>query len=133
MRGVLSYNDGPVRRAVTIATILAFVPAFVRAPLDHVHGYGPQDHPHSGFFHSHIAQPTNGAGAELRDYDPDEDAQSLDSFQPVASPTATFTAVLLPVADLAPPSVEVGHIELTEFCGHDPPAAGPSSPRAPPV
>jgi hypothetical protein len=124
---------GPVRKVITIATILAFVPAFVRAPLDHVHDHGPQDHPHGGFFHSHFAQATNGAGPELRDYDPDEDARSLDSFQPVAAPTATFTAVLLPIADLAPPSVEAEHIELTEFCGHDPPAAGPSSPRAPPV
>jgi hypothetical protein len=123
----------PVRRAITIWTILAFVPAFVRAPLDHVHSHGPQDHPHSGFFHSHIAQANNGAGPELRDYDPDEDARSLDWFQPVASPIATFIAVLLPFADFVPPSVKVEHIELTEFCGHDPPAAGPSSPRAPPV
>ena len=124
---------GPVRKAVTIATILVFVSAFVRAPLDHVHSHGPEDHPHSGFFHSHFAQATNGAARELHDYDPDEDARSLDSFQPVAAPIATFTAVLLPVADLAPPSVEVGHIELTEFCAHDPPSARPSSPRAPPV
>jgi hypothetical protein len=61
-------------------------------------------------------------------------ARSLDTFTTI--PQAGFLVVGLPASQLLiwPPAKPfVGVAEVTEPCGHDPPAIACSTPRAPPV
>lgn len=122
-----------MRRTLAVATLLVFLPAFVRAPFDHVHEHSPEDHAHGGFFHSHLRHFSGAQGPEWQDDDPDEDARSLDSFYPVSAPGLSFVAVLAPCGHLPLPVGEQPREEATEPRAHDPPAAGPTSPRSPPT
>jgi hypothetical protein len=111
-----------------------FLPAFLRAPLDHIHSHDVENHPHGGFFHSHLPHAAaESSGPAWHDYDPDEDAQALDWFHPVTSPGWIFAAILSAVADFDPPAVAERTPSAAEPRAHDPPAFTPSSPRSPPA
>jgi hypothetical protein len=122
-----------VRRFVSIPVSVVFALAFARAPFEHVHDHEAEDHPHGGFFHSHLPQMRTGTGIAWQDYDPDEDARPLNWFHPVSSPGLEFVAVLVPVAEVVLTPADRQTIEPVEPRGHDPPPTGPSAPRSPPV
>ena len=123
----------PVRRAAAIPSSLLFLLAFLQAPFDHIHAHEAEEHPHGGLFHTHFGEAQAPSGVELRDYDPDQDAASLDLFQPSGQAAVHIVAVLVSVAVIAPPRRQAPESEPVEARSHDPPASPQTSPRAPPA
>jgi hypothetical protein len=128
------YTCWLMRRTIALQCCLAFVTAFFLAPFQHVHRDGvvhshlyPHHHGQAG--HDHIDKP-----GEREIENPDEDqATSLDTFTLVL--TADFSPFIPSRAPavIQPPAETRASFELVEECGHDPPPARNSSPRAPPV
>jgi hypothetical protein len=117
----------------SISAILLIFPAFLRAPVDHVHVGGPQEHPHVSFLHSHVEHDLHEMDPHFGDADPDKSARSVNWFSPVCSPVLTFIAVLFPVASVDPVLVEDHLVERVEPRSHDPPSLRFTNPRSPPA
>ena len=127
-----------MRRAFAIHCCLAFVTAFVLAPLQHVHRDGDH-HDHAPLIHSHLYghhhdHPHVDKPGEREIESADEDqVSSLDTFTLVL--TADFSPFIPARAPaiIQPPAETRVSFELVEECGHDPPPSRNSSPRAPPA
>jgi hypothetical protein len=137
-----------MRCLAALHTCLALLLAFVVAPFEHVHT-GGSDHDHDGLIHAHfynVGHPAEAqiaghhalaeeySGAKILDADDDDHAKawSLDTFTLVLtaglSPFIPLRGAILPFVL----SETFEPVLIVEECGHDPPPAGPSIPRAPP-
>jgi hypothetical protein len=133
-----------MRSVVALQTCIALLIAFFVAPFQHVHaGHGSgSDNDHSGLIHSHfypsnsVGRPVGGqSGPRLVDADDDDHAtaRSLDTFTLVlTSSPGPFVPTRGP-ALLFDPSETFQPVAVVEECGHDPPLADRSIPRAPPA
>ncbi len=123
-----------MRRAFALHCCLAFVIAFVLAPLQHGdrHDHAPLIHSHLyGHHHDHPHVDKPGE-REIESADEDQ-VSSLDTFTLVL--TADFSPFIPTRAPeiIQPPAETRASFELVEGRGHDPPPSRNSSPRAPPA
>lgn len=120
-----------------ISMLMNFVLAltFLQAPFQHVHEHkSTQDHPHS-FFHTHFPHHyfSVSKSAELRDFDPDDDAHFQDWFSTTPCDHSfqlflqTFSFSFAPIK-----SCESLIVPLI-LSGRGPPGLLLSVPRGPPV
>lgn len=127
-----------MRRIFALPCCLAFVTAFVLAPLQHVHRDG-DSHDHAPLVHSHLyahhhdhPHVDKPGEREIESAD-EEQASSLDTFTVVLA--ADFSPIVPSRAPaIVPPPAETrASFELVEERGHDPPASRNSFPRPPPA
>lgn len=129
-----------MRTALAVQVCLALIQSFFLAPVQHVHetqeGDSAGGHEHSVLIHSHfsphLAVPVPGSGPAITDNDGPE-AWSLDTFT-VVLPVGMHAIALSAAPDIvyAPQAIGGTAAEVDERA-HDPPARGPSIPRAPPI
>ena len=146
-----------MRQTLSIAAILFLLPAFLRAPIDHVHVGSLGEHAHASFFHSHDSHghdlhsgyhsddlhsddlhsddphDLHASGEHFTDNDSDGSARDVNWFSPVCAPVLNFVAILLPVAYVAPILAGERLFEKIEPRAHDPPSIRFSNPRSPPA
>ena len=121
-----------MRFAVAVSTCFSLVTAFCLAPFQHVHshdGHASEIHAH---FYTVVDSPEDTPGVHLEADDDHASARSLDAFTLSLAPS--LTPFVLPQAQsihLVSPFVSAP-VEAVDACAHDPPAVGPSIPRAPP-
>lgn len=132
------------RYLTALQACLALLLALFAAPFQHVHtGHSSgSDHDHSGLLHSHFYHfydaGRSGDGQGGLQFDDDDDdghaaARSLDTFMLVLTGGfALFLPTRGPVLLFAPAGI-FQPAEVVEECGHDPPLADRSIPRAPPI
>jgi hypothetical protein len=121
-----------MRFAVAVSTCCSLLTAFCLAPFQHVHshdGHVSEIHTH---FYALAHQQHDPPGAHFDDADDHALATSLDTF------TLEFAPLLPPFALTRAQAVDPIWTVVSvpcppaEACAHDPPAVGPSIPRAPP-
>ena len=124
-----------MRRALAIETCLALGLAFLIAPFQHVHTGSD----HAGVVHAHFffapVRSVQPEGVQIGADDDDDHAHAwpVDTFTP-RQPSAS--SLSLPSRSLLiafAPHRTIDPVEAIEERGHDPPARGSSTPRAPPL
>jgi len=126
-----------MRRALAFQTVGCVLLAFGLAPFQHVHthdGQGVEVHAHFYSLVPHFEEgDDDGPGPHFDHPDDHASVKQIDSFTLEAAqahPPLVLTRIQ---------SVEIALVavskpyEAVEACAHDPPAAGPSIPRAPPA
>ena len=124
-----------MRISTSVLLSLALLVAFIEAPFQHIHRHEATQRHTGAFLHFHLksAHPVSRS-PEVRDLDPNEDAQ----YQAWFSATTTDSGTTVPVICAEPLSIPIPEssgwtIEAPVRTGHDPPLLCPKSPRAPPV
>jgi hypothetical protein len=125
-----------MRFTAAVSTCCSLLTAFCLAPFQHVHSHDG----HAAEIHAHFFAvpalrddlPDDPPGAHFDDADDHALATSLDTF------TLEFASLLPPFALTRAQAVDPIWTVVSvpwppaEACAHDPPAVGPSIPRAPP-
>jgi hypothetical protein len=130
------YHIG-LRVCTSILVNLVLALTFLQAPLQHVHEHeSTENHPHS-FIHTHFSHRSLSdlGKIELRNFDPDDDAQFRDWFSATVDDHFNFPPtflVALPYA-FAPAWSGEPFAERLILSGHDPPELACSTPRGPPA
>jgi hypothetical protein len=123
-----------MRGIAALQTCMALLLAFFLAPFQHVHTGHGSDTVHAHFYHFQGAgRAEEPHGSPALDSDDDHaSARSLDTFTLVL--TAGLSLFVPPQGRvlLFVPAETFQPVEVVEECGHDPPSAGRSIPRAPP-
>ena len=124
-----------MRPFAAIFTSFALGVAFIQAPFLHVHQHETtQRHP-GALLHLHLksVHPT-GSGPELRNLDPNDDAQLQNWFSATTSADTGLTPVI-PVENysIRGPEFNEWTVEAPLLNGHDPPLLCIRNPRAPPA
>ena len=121
-----------MRFAAAVSTCCSLLTAFCLAPFEHVHshdGYASEIHAH---FYTVVDSAEDPPGVHLEADDDHASARSLDTLTLTLAPSlAPFTLPQAQAIHLVSPLVPAP-VESVEACAHDPPAVGPSIPRAPP-
>lgn len=129
-----------MRRAIALQGCFTLVAAFTMAPFQHVHhGHGADhDHDQSSFIHTHFYNTVaevehDDSTPEIEDHHDQHSATPLNTFTVV--PSVVFALALPEQVVVVMPvrSASSATAEVVEERGHDPPATGPSIPRAPPA
>jgi hypothetical protein len=124
-----------VRSFLCILVNLSLALAFVQAPFLHVHQHESTEKHAGAFIHAHFLHIDGhySSKPELRDLDPDDDAQFQKWFA-VASGDSAFSPVLLTsLCSVARPAMSNCPVIPIEPNAHGPPPVRTTPPRAPPV
>jgi len=124
-----------VRPFLCILVNLSLALAFVQAPFLHVHQHESTEKHEGAFIHAHFLHIDghHSSKPELRDLDPDDDAQFQKWFA-VASGDSAFSPVLLTsLCSVARPAMSNCPVIPIEPNAHGPPPVRTTPPRAPPV
>jgi len=123
-----------MRKWTSILSCLVLALTFLQAPFMHVHEHEENNFHPGGIFHTHFAhieKPSNHP--EVRDFDPDDDAQDQQWFSAVAPHLEIPLAMPLSIRLLAITEVSQPFAERVIESVHDPPRLTRSAPRAPPL
>src|SRR4051812_2238097 len=115
--------------------------ALLVAPFQHVHPAvehaDDADHDHLSVVHIHflsLAETPNQAGGTSVDHsDDDHRSRSLDTFATIAQASHTLWLELQSFVSLEIPAESFVGVDVTEACGHDPPALQFWPSRGPPA
>jgi hypothetical protein len=113
----------------------ALVLAFVQAPFLHIHLHESTAKHSGAFFHSHFAHvaaihPTQ---SELRDLDPNDDAQFQSWFSVTTSDSGFTPVILSSFFSVLTPQIANWLPGTIEPSSHGPPLLNAAAPRAPPA
>ena len=114
---------------------LALVLAFVQAPFLHVHQHESTENHPGAFLHTHFAhvEVTHSTQPELRDLDPDDDAQFQNWYSAATSDSAFTPVILASLFSVPTPELTNCHTIAVEPSAHGPPLLNTATPRAPPA
>lgn len=124
-----------MRGRVSVVLVAALMLAFAQAPFEHVHQHEETEHHAGAFLHAHFERLAAATPAcpELRDLDPDEDAQCQDWFSATHAETGLVPVILAEVFVVAPQQSSVWLTRAPEPTANGPPRNGAAPSRAPPV
>jgi hypothetical protein len=123
-----------VRKSLAILASIAMTLMFLQAPFLHVHQHEENNFHPGPVFHTHFSHVDEPAAhPQIRDFDPDDDAQdqpwfsvAVNHFVVHVGPPERFATIEVVATSQPFTSVEIEG-------GHDPPALSCLAPRAPPV
>ena len=126
-----------MRRGVALQSCASLLLAFALAPFQHVHSHNGRDSEVHEHFYALLqdhdeAMDDDGPGPHVDHVDDHASVKPVDNFtMETARSLPTLVLTRCQSMDVAPIVVAVVPRAI-EACAHDPPAVGPSIPRAPP-
>jgi hypothetical protein len=124
-----------VRSFLCILVNLSLALAFVEAPFLHVHQHESTEKHAGALIHAHLLHIDghHSSKPELRDLDPDDDAQFQKWFAVATSDSAFSSVILTSLFSVPRPAMSNRPVIRIEANAHGPPLPKATTPRAPPV
>jgi hypothetical protein len=124
-----------VRSFLCILVNLSLALAFVQVPFLHIHQHESTEKHAGAFIHTHFShiEGHHSSKPELRDLDPDEDAQFQQWFAATTGDSAFSPVILTSLLSVARPAMTNCPVISIEPNAHGPPPSTATIPRAPPV